>query len=160
MQTHTGKQVQPYNATTDALHRLYSSLFTDVKAAAAISIERVFHDMRKILNNVLDPSKTPPNEIRRVLRFLLSPPRTLSPSWPLRMLAANMIKHHGTSISSPSLSMTRPASASVFRSVRNGDLEGLKSLLESGQASIRDEDEFQASLLMVRNLYTNSKAPC
>ncbi|KAJ1323827.1 hypothetical protein MN608_11079 [Microdochium nivale] len=98
--------------------------------------------------HVLDLSKAPSIRTNRVLRFLPSRHRTEPASEPFRMLAASVLEHNGTSISSLSVNMIRPASAPVFQTVRNGDLKGLKSLLASGQASIRDQDEFQASLLM------------
>ena len=42
------------------------------------------------------------------------------------------------------------AGSKVFRVVFNGDVEELKRMFEEGEASIRDHDEYGASLLHVR----------
>jgi len=48
----------------------------------------------------------------------------------------------------PIMKMVRPASSSVFETVRRGDLAGLKMMLADGRASVNDHDEFGASLLL------------
>ena len=60
----------------------------------------------------------------------------------------------GTFISVPRLCVNniRPASSPVFEAVAKGRMDEFLAILRSGQASLRDHDEYGASLLMVRNL--------
>jgi hypothetical protein len=45
-----------------------------------------------------------------------------------------------------------PAASPVFSIVRNGQLKEFQTLLREGKASLRDQDEFGASLLFVSTL--------
>lgn len=73
----------------------------------------------------------------------------MSPNGPLRMLVASVLEERGASISSLFVNNIRPANSPVFNAVCQGDLQGLKIMLAAGKASIRDHDEYGASLLQV-----------
>lgn len=85
----------------------------------------------------------------RVLRIMPNHTRGGTSSEPFQSLCASVVEQRGASISSLSINMIRPNSAPVFAAIRNGDFEAFKMMLSLGQASIRDQDELGASLLMV-----------
>lgn len=61
----------------------------------------------------------------------------------------------GTFISVPRLFVNniRPASSPVFEVVARGRMDEFVAILRSGQASLRDHDEYGPSLLMVRAIH-------
>lgn len=58
-----------------------------------------------------------------------------------------------SSISRLQVSRVLPAGSPVFELVRAGDLQGLKEMLQDGEASLQDHDEYGASLLFVSPRY-------
>ncbi|KAH7031571.1 ankyrin repeat-containing domain protein [Microdochium trichocladiopsis] len=67
---------------------------------------------------------------------------------PLLMLVASVLDQNGISISSLSVNTIRPAGSPVFQAVRRGDLQAFRLMLSLGEASVRDHDEYGASLLL------------
>lgn len=63
--------------------------------------------------------------------------------------------YHGVFSTIPQLAVNRilPANAPVFSIVRTGRLDEFQKLLRGGQASLRDHDEYGASLLHVSTSY-------
>lgn len=54
-----------------------------------------------------------------------------------------------TCISRLQVNRVLPVGSPVFKLVKQGDLQGLKKMLQDGEASLQDHDEYGASLLFV-----------
>jgi hypothetical protein len=78
-------------------------------------------------------------------------PRISGSGLPVTVQFGETKTHTGVSFINPVILAYRivPNESEVFKMIENDDLEGLKSLLADGKATIRDCDEFGATLLHV-----------